>query len=155
MEDDLINGVLAHPTTVRLFFYCKSTEGDIRVRQAQRDLDIKSTSTVNWHLTKLVDSGLMERRPNNSYILSDTGRAMNSIPVPITQSVFFIKHHLFTTQSFFMALVMTTTLLSILLALTLPELALVYSVLSLCFISGYAIYQYGLSRQMLEEYRVS
>ncbi|RMG26435.1 MAG: ArsR family transcriptional regulator, partial [Methanobacteriota archaeon] len=40
---------LEHPTTLRIFLLIRS-KGEVGVREVARKLDVKSPSTISWHL---------------------------------------------------------------------------------------------------------
>jgi DNA-binding HxlR family transcriptional regulator len=135
-----LDGVLSHPTTLRIFFYCKKHPDKVNIRQAQRDLAIKSTSTVSWHLEKLAENGLMEQQPDNSYQLTPTGRELSSLQVPLQQVVYFVGNNPVTSQTFLTVFVLTSTIIATILSFISTKSALVHSLLTLIVISGLMIH---------------
>ncbi len=78
------NGIIfQNPLTLELFLHCKNKGGAVGIRETQRALGIKSASSVHWHFNKLIDMGLLEQNPDNSFVLTEKGKGMRSLQVPI------------------------------------------------------------------------
>ncbi len=75
---------LEHPTTLKLFLYIKSKNPkEVGVREAQRALELKSSSTIAWHLEKLEEAEYVEKRANNKYVLTKEGLEKQDFKIPI------------------------------------------------------------------------
>ena len=83
--------ILSNPTTLKIFSYCLSQKSEVGIRDTQRKLEIKSSSTVAWHFEKLVIAGIMEQLPNNRYIITEEGLRIKHISVPIDNSIRLIN----------------------------------------------------------------
>ncbi len=76
--------VLEHPTTLKLYLFLKAKEpNEIGVREAQRALELRSSSTIAWHLDKLEEAQYVEKRANNKYILTKKGIEKQGLKVPV------------------------------------------------------------------------
>ncbi len=76
--------ILEHPTTLKLFLYLKAKEPNkIGVREAQKALEVKSSSTIAWHLEKLVEAEYIEHKANNKYVLTQKGLDKQDFKVPV------------------------------------------------------------------------
>ncbi|MHA2028712.1 MAG: winged helix-turn-helix domain-containing protein [Candidatus Kariarchaeaceae archaeon] len=140
LQSESFDGILTHPTTLRVFFYCKKHPKKVQVRQAQRDLSIKSTSTVSWHLEKLMENGLVKQLSDNSYQLTSDGRELSTLQVPLRQAVYFVGNNPVTSQTFLTVFVFTSTLIATVLSFISLKSALVHSLLSLFVLSGFMIH---------------
>ena len=84
--------VLEHPTTLKLFLFLKAKDPhEIGVREAQRALEVRSSSTVAWHLEKLEEAGYVESKPNNKYVLTKKGTEKQDLMVPVLIPIQTIK----------------------------------------------------------------
>ena len=135
-----VDGILSHPTTLRLFFYCKKHPEKVNIRQAQRDLYIKRTSTLSWHLEKLAENGLMEQLPDNSYQLTTSGRELSSMQVPLQQVVYFIGNNPVTALTFLTVFVLTSTIIPIVLSLISTKSAMIHAIITLIVLTGLMIH---------------
>lgn len=90
-DKEALDGVLSHPTTLRIFIYCLVKKTDVGVREVQKELNIKSTSTVSWHFTKLLDADYVTQLSNNRYELTELGNSIKTLDVVTSTSVHFYR----------------------------------------------------------------
>ncbi len=84
--------ILMNPTTLRIFIHYRlNPTNDPSIRKIQKLVDVKSPSTVSWHLNKLVDAELLEKNESNRYVLTEFGQNLNEIQVPTTISAQIIR----------------------------------------------------------------
>ncbi len=122
-ESTFINS-LDHPSTVKLFLYAQSVYPNcFGVREAKRKLEFNSPATVLWHLDKLVEANLIEKTPQNKYVLLSNGLNVNNITVPIDFSAHIIKGELKTRNTFFLAFVLTSFFINLALIFINPIIA--------------------------------
>jgi hypothetical protein len=93
-EDDILDEVLIHPTTAKVFVYLKSKKTPVGVREVQRVLNLGSSSTAYWHLNKLRDNGVAEKLGDNSYKLASPYQDVKKIRKAVTVDHYFIGKNL-------------------------------------------------------------
>lgn len=76
--------VISHPTTANIFLFLKNSKEPVGVREVQRALNINSSSTAHWHLSKLADNGIIEQLSNNKYQIVDDFKGLKRIPMTVT-----------------------------------------------------------------------
>ncbi|MFW9906796.1 MAG: winged helix-turn-helix domain-containing protein [Candidatus Thorarchaeota archaeon] len=76
--------VISHPTTANFFLFLKNSEEPVGVREVQRALNINSSSTAHWHLSKLADNGIIEQLSDNKYQMLDNFKGLKRIPMTVT-----------------------------------------------------------------------
>lgn len=87
--------VLHHPTTLKVFLAVRGTHPKkIGAREIHRKTGIKSTSTVVWHLEKLEAAKYLVKSPDNRYILSEAGKSLSGITIPISTTFWVFKNEL-------------------------------------------------------------
>lgn len=115
---------LDHPVTLKLFLYAKAIfPDDFGVRQAKRNLDFNSPSTVLWHLEKLVDANLLEKLPTNRYKLLQSGLDIKEINVPVKYTAQIIRGELIPRRIFLISFVITAFLITLVFAFLNPFVA--------------------------------
>ncbi|OLS22944.1 MAG: hypothetical protein HeimC2_28430 [Candidatus Heimdallarchaeota archaeon LC_2] len=81
-----------NPTTAKIFVFFKlHPNNEVSIRKLCEIVDVKSPSTVSWHLNKLVGAGLMEQDVSNRYVLTNMGRDLTEVQIPTTISAQIIK----------------------------------------------------------------
>lgn len=93
-ERDVLDEVLVHPITAKVFIYLKSKEVPVGVREVQRALSLGSSSTAYWHLNKLLDSGVAEKLGDNNYRLTSPYQDVKKIKKSIAIDHYFIGKNL-------------------------------------------------------------
>lgn len=115
---------LDHPLTLKLFLYAKTIfPEDFGVREAKRNLDFNSPSTVLWHLEKLVEANVIEKLPTNRYKLLEQGLDIKEINVPIRYTAQIIRGELVPRRIFLMAFVVSAFVVSLVLIFIDPLIA--------------------------------
>jgi len=115
---------LDHPLTLKLFLYAKAIfPDDFGVRQAKRNLDFNSPSTVLWHLEKLVEANLLEKLPTNRYKLLQSGLDIKEINVPVKYTAQIIRGELIPRRIFLISFVITAFLITLVFAFLNPFVA--------------------------------
>ena len=120
------NGLFKNPVTLDIYLYLLNHEGSVRIRNAQRELGITSTSTLHWHLNKLLEAGLVEKLPDNSYLLTSAGRELKTLEVPVTETYYLFSGRLYSQALFQLAFLLSSLLIGIPLALTIPNTANIF-----------------------------
>lgn len=64
-SDDLLQG-----KTLKIYWYLL-THGESGVREIKRHLKIPSPSTVSYHISKLVDAGLVSKSETDKYLIEE------------------------------------------------------------------------------------
>ncbi|MHA2031602.1 MAG: helix-turn-helix domain-containing protein [Candidatus Kariarchaeaceae archaeon] len=109
---------LSHPTTLRIFLYFKLNEpGEFGVREMQRIIGVKSTSTVSWHFSKLTDAGLLQQLPSKTYGLTKLGASYADIHIPVNIPAQVILGRFVPKYSFLLGVLFVGFILNILLLL--------------------------------------
>lgn len=102
----------SHPIPLKIVMYARSKpEGIIGVRELANELEVKSVSTVVWHLDKLQDAGYLEKTPSNKYQLTEKGKTMNSLELKINYPVWYFKGTLLPAQSLVLGFLITAVIL--------------------------------------------
>jgi len=123
--------LFSHPITLKLFLYGLKSNDSISIRQAQRHLGITSSSSVHWHLNKLLDVGLMEQHPDNSYSISNEGKQLQSIVIPVKTNFLLFNGIMIPSQFFSFIFLITSLIFSIILLLIGGPVALIFLFLTL------------------------
>ncbi len=123
-KEDTDNKVLNHPTTLKLFLFAKALyPKDFGVREAKRQLDFNSPSTVLWHLEKLEEAELLEKLPSNRYKLQKKGLDIKDLHVPVTLSAQIINGELIPRRIFLIVFLLTTFIVTLVLIFVNPLVA--------------------------------
>ncbi len=86
------SNVLDHPTTLKIYLYLKTRfPHEVGIRETQRALELKSPSTISWHLDKLEDADIVKKLPSNMYVLTEKGEKRHDILVPVYVPAHLIK----------------------------------------------------------------
>lgn len=105
---------LDHPATLKLFLFAKAKFPEsFGVREAKRNLDFNSPSTVLWHLDKLVEAELVEKLPTNRYKLLQAGLEIKEINVPIRYTAQIIKGELVPKRIFLLSFLITAFVITL------------------------------------------
>ena len=100
-----IRQIKMNPKTAKIFVYFKlHPNNGTSIRKLCKMVEVKSPSTVNWHLNKLVGAGLMEKDISNRYVLSDMGKDLREFQVPTTISAQIIKGYFVPKYSLLLAI---------------------------------------------------
>ena len=127
-----LDNTLDHPLTLKLYLYFKSKEPkEIGIREAQRALSIKSPSTVSWHLEKLVESNYVEKLPTNRYILSDNGKEMQELKIPVLVPAQTFRGIVFPRIIFLLSFLVTSIVIAIIIVWIHPMSAAIWGIVSL------------------------
>ncbi len=138
------NGVFHNPLTLELFLHCKNQPNPVGIRETQRALGISSPSSVHWHFNKLIDMGLLERLKNNRFALTEEGKKLRILHVPINFPFVIIKGHLVTMSIFQIAFLIFAILFGVLLSISNPVALNVFFFLVLLVEMGIALRFYRL-----------
>ena len=122
---------LEHPTTLRIFLYCLDKKNSISIREAQRDLDLKSPNTVTWHFDKLLRDNLIERGSNSQYNITEIGSSQKSFSLPTQLQYRYIRGKLIPLKYFQFGFLLSAILFSIILLIFSIELAFGMAIFSL------------------------
>ncbi len=68
-EDDQTISTNLRGNTLRVYWHMLSKNEPVGVREVQRELGMSSPSVASHHLSRLVDMGLVTKRPDNTYEL--------------------------------------------------------------------------------------
>ena len=93
-EHDVLDEVLIHPITAKVFVYLKSKDVPVGVREVQRALSLGSSSTAYWHLNKLLDNGVAEKLGDNNYRLTSSYQDVKKIKKVVAVDHYFIGKNL-------------------------------------------------------------
>ncbi len=118
------NRLFKNPVTLDIYLYLLNQEGSVRIRNAQRELSI--ASTLHWHLNKLLEAGLVEKLPDNIYLLTSAGRELKRLEVPVTETYYLFSGRLYSQALFQLAFLLSSLLIGILLVLIIPNTANIF-----------------------------
>ena len=88
-EKDIIASL--EGTVLRVFLYALKQKDEIGVRETQKKLGFKTASLAQYHLHKLYTMGILEKNPNNTYVLAKRYANLRSIKVGILTELFVVK----------------------------------------------------------------
>ncbi len=91
---DILEEVLIHPITAKVFVYLKTRNVPVGVREVQRALGLGSSSTAYWHLNKLLDNGVAEKSGDNNYRLTSPFQDVKKISKTVAVDHYFIGKNL-------------------------------------------------------------
>ncbi|MFW9993898.1 MAG: hypothetical protein ACFFD4_17770 [Candidatus Odinarchaeota archaeon] len=90
VDQDSLTEALSHSVTANVFIYLRFQEQPVGVREVQRELNLGSSSTAHWHLTKLLEKGIIEKLPDNRYRLVEPYAKIRKIPVFVALDHYFV-----------------------------------------------------------------
>ncbi len=123
-EEEFGVDVLNHPATLKLFLFAKYVHPkDFGVREAKRNLDFNSPSTVLWHLEKLEEAELIEKLPTNRYRILQKGLSIKEIMVPVKFSAQIIKGELIPRRLFLISFLISSFIVTLALIFINPLIA--------------------------------
>ena len=83
--------MFANSTTLQVFLYLRQNDiEEIGVRELQRDLKFTSPSTASWHINKLEEAGLVSKLDSNKFILTEKGRNLSTVDLPVNMGHYFL-----------------------------------------------------------------
>ena len=134
-EENKINSVLEHPTTLKLFIFLRSKAKDcVGIREAQRAIFLKSPSTVLWHFDKLEEAMLVEKLPSTRYRLTQEGKKLYRFQIPIRITAHFIRGFLIPRNAFQLSFMISMIISTFILVWFYPLLAAINGLLGMCVI---------------------
>lgn len=93
--------VFQNPSTLKVYLYMRSIQdNEIGIRETQRALNFNSPGSVQWHLDKLMAINIVEKLPNNKYILTESGKTLSSLNLPLDFPFKFMKGQLIPKSNF-------------------------------------------------------
>ncbi|MHA2252956.1 MAG: winged helix-turn-helix domain-containing protein [Candidatus Kariarchaeaceae archaeon] len=144
-----------HPTPLKILLYAKSKENAIiGVRELQRELGIKTISTISWHLDKMIDAGYVVKLPTNKYQLTDKAKNSNEIEISINLPVSIIRGKLMPKFAFSFGLLLSSVIFYVYLMLNTrnPYTTQVYGLAILLFVIVINLYQLIELRRKIKEF---
>lgn len=81
--DETMQEIFKHPVTTQAFAFLRRENRSIGVREMQKQLNLGSSSTSHYHLSKLVQLGVASQNADNSYILVEPYASIKEIPLPV------------------------------------------------------------------------
>ncbi|MHA2250467.1 MAG: hypothetical protein ACXAD7_08895 [Candidatus Kariarchaeaceae archaeon] len=66
----------------------------VGVRETQKIVGLKSSSTVSWHFEKLEKAGIIKKDDANVYFLTEKGMEFQDLRIPTMISAYFIRGRL-------------------------------------------------------------
>ena len=107
------DGIFDNQMVVEIFLYCVQSPQGLSIREAQRDLGVPNTSTIHWHLAKLVEVNLVEQVDDDKrYYLTSLGRSINKVEIPIRQQYFLFRGELYPITVFQLSFLVSTLVIS-------------------------------------------
>ena len=95
--------IFSNPNTLRVFLYLRQRiEEDVGIRELQRELGYSSPSTSSWHLNKLEEVGLTLKLNSNKYVLTEKGKNLSTVDLPINIGHYLIRGRLIPSYSLFL-----------------------------------------------------
>jgi len=119
--------VFSNSQTVQVFLYCVKKQAPVGVREAQRDLGIKSSSSIHWHLNKLLDAQILKKEPNNTYALTEIGKKLDRITFPVDETFLVMRGELISHGVFQVAFLVTALITGISLFFWNPLISAIFS----------------------------
>jgi hypothetical protein len=118
--------LFSHPITLQLFMFGIHERKEISLREAQRRLGIKSSSSVHWHINKLVDAGVMKQHSNNRYSVTEIGLQLKSINIPIPSNYLIFNGNLYNSIIFNLAFIFSALFINLILLFINTRLATIF-----------------------------
>ncbi len=145
---------LDHPTTLKIYLYMKArSPKEVSIREAQRILEIKSTSTVSWHLTKLEEAGYAEKLPTNRYKLTSKAEKKQEIKVPVVIPAQLIRGVIIPRNLLLLSFLLTAAIITFILLWINPLLAGILGTVFFVIALVIGIFEYSFLRKQLRFYK--
>ena len=145
--------VLDHPATLKVFLYAKYIyPNDFGVREAKRNLEFNSPSTVLWHLEKLEEANLIEKLPTNKYKLLQIGLEIKEINVPIKFSAQIVEGELIPRRKLLISFLVTAFIITFILIFINPLIAAINGIILLGFNAILYVLNYLMIKKQLNYY---
>ena len=146
--------ILDHPTTLKIYLYMKAkAPKEVSIREAQRVLEVKSTSTVSWQLTKLEDAGYAEKLPTNKYKLTAKAEKKHEIKIPVLLPAQLIKGVIIPRNLFLLSFLLVAALISFILIWINPLLSSILGSVFFVIALTLGIFEYSFLRKQLRFYK--
>ena len=147
--------ILDHPTTLKIYLYMKTRfPKDVSIRETQRVLEIKSTSTVSWHLVKLEEAGLAEKLPTNRYKLTKEAEKSQDIKIPIVVPARLIGGVIIPRSLLLISFLLAAAVISFILLWVNPLLSGIIGTIFLIIAVCIATIEYYYLRKQLRFYKI-
>ncbi|MHA2252727.1 MAG: hypothetical protein ACXAD7_20355 [Candidatus Kariarchaeaceae archaeon] len=116
---------------LRIFCFLLQQNGPIGVRAVQRALSLKTASHSNYHLQKLYELDIVDKTPQNLYVLKAQYHK-RSIKVNVLAEYVLLKGKFWPKSTFFASYLVTSLLIAVVLAIfNQVDVLIVYLILSL------------------------
>ena len=146
--------ILDHPTTLKIYLYMKAkAPKEVSIREAQRVLEVKSTSTVSWHLTKLEDAGYAEKLPTNKYKLTAKAEKKQEIKIPVVIPAQLIRGVIIPRNLLLLSFLLVAAVISFILIWINPLLSSILGTVFIVIALALGIFEYSFLRKQLRFYR--
>lgn len=146
--------ILNHPTTLKIYLYMKAkAPKEVSIREAQRVLEIKSTSTVSWHLTKLEEVGYAEKLPTNRYKLTSKAEKKHEIKIPVVIPAQLIKGVIIPRNLLLLSFLLVAAIISFIFIWINPLLSSILGTVFFIIALSLGIFEYSFLRKQLRFYR--
>lgn len=88
-------------TALRVFTYALKQNESVGVREVQRRLGLKSPSLAQYHLTRLEEFEILEKTPDNRYLVTSDFSDLRSLKLGILTEVYLFRGWLIPALGFF------------------------------------------------------
>lgn len=143
--------ILSNPTTLKIYYYCLTMKREVGIRDTQRALMIKSSSTVAWHFDKLVIAGIIKQLMNNRYIITEEGMKIKQIKIPIDHSIHLVNGRFVPDIIFRITFLITSLLVIILTSYYNTSFALSQAILTILVLIGLSFRDYRFIKAQLDQ----
>ncbi len=109
-----LDKTLEHSTRLKLFLIFKKYQNKTHsVRDLLDKVDMKSTSTISWHLEKLEEIGLIEKNHANQYQISKKGMEFKDLEVPYRIPILVLRGEFVPKRFLLIGFLVTSILISV------------------------------------------
>ena len=99
---------------LRIYCYLLQQGGPVGVRETQRALNLKTASHASYHLQKMYEDGLLEKTPQNTYLLLERFR-VKSIRINVLTEYFLLRGRFWPRTVFFATYLLISLIIAIIL----------------------------------------
>lgn len=153
----LNRGTLHHPARLKIYLAMRrqqsgETATPISVRELQRLLGLESTSSVIWHLDKMIDAGYVKKGKDNRHILTKEALNDKYLSVPIDIPIMMIRGRLLPKRLLLLSFLLSSVVIALLFTFIDFRLATIFLFFSLLVTAAIVIWEYLSISQDLEDY---
>jgi len=148
---------LDHPARLKIYLTLRkhATNGvnkPLSIRDLQKILGVESTSTVIWHLEKMIDGGYVTKQQDNRHILTPEALEQGELKVPLNIPITMLKGKIIPKRLLLLSFIISSVVIGLIFLLIDFRLATIFLFLALIVTSCVIIWEYWAMYQELENY---